>query len=347
MGESEDGRSDERTAASAGTATATATTGTGGASPAAVGVAATCCGGAPVSLVDAGGRPLAGAVAELRVPGLPRPVARATSDARGVAAFGLRAPGLYWLDAHHAEAGSTYARALLVRPGGGYDGRRLFGVAADARRPPGFELRSDATLVLRLHDGRRGLGGVHCFLRAGPQGPWVTTLRRTDERGWLRVDGLPPGPLQLELADVGWWTAPLSVEARVRGVEPAGGRPRTVRVVRRGAVEIVVRGLDRRALTATRRRTRVDLSADGLGGLEQWLAQGLVRASTIDGRPDRRGRVRFHGVPAVPLRWRVARGRVERGGVLRAYARRTVELRVDLAARRRCLVPHRSATTGG
>ncbi|WP_145061150.1 hypothetical protein [Engelhardtia mirabilis] len=217
-------------------------------------------------------------------------MALASSGADGLATFGLRPPGHYIVDVDHDRLGSLVGMDLTVVG----DGDELDWHPSAV---PCVELRSDASIVLRFHDGRHALAGLAVWLRAFPDGPWITTLRHTDAEGWLRVGGLAPGTVQVEIAELGWWPAPIRVEALPADIARATPPP-AVRMVGRGRLELSVRG-------SFDRDVDVNLWAEGLGDLDAWLRSGLVRVSTADGRPDRCGRLVLEGLPVTRVSWSV------------------------------------------
>jgi len=294
-------------------------------------------GGVPLRVIDQSGCGLGGVRVQLRLPGLPQPVGEGITDGRGVVAFGMRRPGHYVVDAHHERLGSVFGRALEVRAGERGADLRVGGAGC----LPTVEIACDASLVVRFYDGSGPLGGLDVWLRSYPDGPWVTTLRRTDRDGWLRVSGLAAGRLQLEIGAAGWWPMPILVEA-LSAEEAPRVAPTSVRMFRRGRLELHLRGLRGRRYIP-RSKMAVDFRAVELGRLEDWLARGMVRASTRNALPDRDGRLVLDGLPAAPLVWSVRFGSKRRRGRLLLPADGVESLTVDLRTHRRCLVPNRSA----
>ena len=269
-------------------------------------------------MVDFEGRPVAGARVSLRVSGLPQAVGETTSGSDGIATFGWRPPGEYLVDVDHEHLGSVLGRPLNVCDTGDDLGWHPSEV-------PSIELRADASVLLRFHDGRHALPGLPVWLRAFPDGPWLTTLRHTDSEGWLRVAGLAPGPVQVEVAEAHWWPAPIRVEA-LTAEQARVTAPAAVRVVRRGRLEFLVRGS-----AEQRRSVRIDLRAKGLGDLETWIRRRLVTTSTIDGRPDGEGRLILDGVPATRVAWTASGPGGTHHGSVRVPSCSSIWLTVDMS----------------
>lgn len=211
----------------------------------------------------------------------------------------------------------------------GFDGEAAPGDGALGLPPESVAIRSDGILVVRIVSDRRALPDLPVWLRAYPDGPWITTLRRTDREGWLRVGGLAPGPVQLEVAEPGWFAAPRRVRV-IPVAELAASPPQVVRFARCGTVELRLRGLSHADRTAGRGRTRIGLSARGFGSLGGWLHRHLIESSTGDGRPDSRGTLRLVGVPATRLEWSVARDGIERRGAVAVTQHRVARIAVEL-----------------